>query len=296
MARSMTGYARAHTETPEFSLTLSVKSVNHRFLDVQLRLPPELDAYEVAARQLIKKKVARGSLQVNAILETRAPVSIQVNKNLVQGYLAAYRELAREHGIADGPDLNAILRLPAIIAGGAEAGSQNQNVQKALLALLDRVLEDLIRCREQEAAGIVEEMDRRSEEIQRCLQEIERVSKGLTQVLAERLGERLSELLRNIPLDSQRLLQEAALLADRSDTSEEIQRLRAHNLQLRSLIGSTGEVGKRLDFLLQEMNREANTIVSKTAGIGEAGLAITDLGLALKAEIEKIREQGMNLE
>ena len=161
---------------------------------------------------------------------------------------------------------------------------------------LDRALDELDRAREREAAGIVEEMMRRSQAIDAGLDRIEELRCGLTQSLAERLAQKLSELLKGIGLDPQRVLQEAALLADRSDISEEVQRLRAHNRQLRALLASSGELGKKLDFLLQEMNREANTTVSKTSGIGESGLTITDLGLSLKAEIEKIREQGMNLE
>ena len=296
MPRSMTGFARVETETPEFRLTVSVKSVNHRFLDLQMRMPAELEAFEMTARQAIKKKVARGYLQLSAGLEMRAQVSLRIKRDIVEGYLNAYRELAREHGIAAEPDLGGLLRLPGIVSFGEPEAAPNGALEKALVETLDRALDELARAREREAAGIVAEMLARSQSIDGSLERIERVRAGLTQVLAERLAQKLSELLKAAALDPQRILQEAALLADRSDVSEEVQRLRAHNEQLRALIASPGEVGKKLDFLLQEMNREANTIVSKTSGIGEAGLEITDLGLALKAEIEKIREQGMNLE
>ncbi|MBI3695206.1 MAG: YicC family protein [Acidobacteria bacterium] len=296
MPRSMTGFARVQTETPEFSLTLRVKSVNHRFLDLQMRLPAELDGYETAARQAIKRRIVRGSLQVSASLETRGAAAIRIKDQLVESYLAAYRELAARHGVSAEPDLNAVFRLPGIVTFGEPDADRNAGLEKVLLEALDRALDELDRAREGEAAGIVEEMARRSQAIETSLEHIEQLRSGLSQLLAERLTQKLSELLKGASVDPQRILQEAALLADRSDISEEVQRLRAHNEQLRALLASSGELGKKLDFLLQEMNREANTIVSKTSGIGESGLAITDLGLSLKAEIEKIREQGMNLE
>jgi uncharacterized protein (TIGR00255 family) len=250
----------------------------------------------MATRQAIKKKVARGSLQVSANLEMRGPAAVRIKRSIVEAYLAAYRDLAREHGIAAEPDLSALFRLPGIVKlGDAEPGSDG-NLEKTLLETLDRALDELARVREREAAGIIQEMEGRSRAVDEALERIEEIRVGVAPLLAERLAQRLAELLQAAAPDPQRVLQEAALLADRSDVSEEIQRLRAHNAQLRALIGAAGEVGKKLDFLLQEMNREANTIVSKTSGIGSAGIEITDLGLLLKTEIEKIREQGMNLE
>jgi uncharacterized protein (TIGR00255 family) len=259
-------------------------------------MPPELESLEVAARQLIRKKLIRGHVQVGAHLEVRGPADVRVQRHLVQGYLAAYRQLAEEHGVTAEPDLNAVFRLPGIVTWGGPGDETPDGVEKALLGTLDEALEALARMREREAEGIVEEMQRRSKAIDAALDRVEQIREGLTARLADRLAQKLSELLRAAALDPQRILQEAAFLAERSDIGEEIQRLRQHNRQLRDLLTASGEVGKKLDFLLQEMNREANTIVSKTSGIGEPGLEITDLGLALKAEIEKIREQAMNLE
>lgn len=296
MPRSMTGFARVQTESPEFSLTLSIKSVNHRSLDLQVRFPAELEGFEMAARQVVKKNVARGSLQLSASLEMRIAPALRIKRHVVEGYVEAYRQVAREHGIAAEPDLNGIFRLPGVVTLGEPGEAPVEGLEKALLEALDRALGELNRAREREAAGIVEEMLERSRSIDASLDRIEQLRDNLMPILADRFNQRLAEWLKTVAVDPQRVLQEAALLADRSDVSEEIQRLRAHSAQLRGLITSPGEAGKRLDFLLQEMNREANTIVSKTSGIGESGLQITDLGLALKAEIEKIREQGMNLE
>ena len=300
MARSMTGYARAQAETPEFSLTLSLKSVNHRFLEVQLRMPGDLDPFEVAIRQAVKRRVSRGALQVSVSIETRAAIAIEVRRPLVEAYLAAYRDLAKSYGIAAEPDLNAVFRLPGVVSAGdssaGRAGASNGALEKTLLETLDRALTELNAFRHREAGGIVEEMLERSRRIEAALEHIGQLRDGVSGLLLDRLTQRLNDLLQATAPDPQRLLQEAALLADRSDVSEEVQRLGVHNQQLRGLVRSEGEVGKKLDFLLQEMNREANTIVSKTSGLGQAGLEITDLGLQLKAEIEKIREQGMNLE
>jgi len=296
MPRSMTAFARIETRTPQFALTVSVKSVNHRYLDVQMRLPGELEPFEIAARRAIKTKVARGALQVNVGLEMQGLSGLRVRRDLVDAYLAAWREVAREHSIAAEPDLAGLFRLPGIVSWGEAGESSDGGLERALLEALGRALDELAAVREREALGIVEEMDARSQSIDQALDGIEQRREGLLPLLAERLTRRLTELLQAAAPDPQRVLQEAALLADRSDISEEVQRLRAHNAQLRSLLRSSGEVGKKLDFLLQEMHREANTIVSKTSGIGPAGLEITGLGLALKAEIEKIREQGMNLE
>jgi uncharacterized protein (TIGR00255 family) len=292
----MTGFARVQTETPEFTLTVSVKSVNHRFLDVQARLPADLEAFEVAARQAIKKRVTRGSLQLSASVEMRGGTSIAVRRHLVDGYLAAYRELAQAYGVSAEPDLNAVFRLPGVVSWSEPGAAQNGNLEAVLLETLERALSELNRFREREAGGIVEEMEARSRAIDAALDRIGTLREGVSRVLLERLTQRLNELLQAAAPDPQRILQEAALLADRSDVSEEVQRLRVHNRQLRDLVRSEGDLGKKLDFLLQEMNREANTIVSKTSGLGQTGLEITDLGLSLKAEIEKIREQGMNLE
>ncbi len=296
MPRSMTGYARVETQTPEFRLLVSVKSVNHRGLEVQMRLPAELEAFEIAARQAIRKSVGRGSLQINASLELRGGAGIRVKRELAAAYLAAWRELAGEHGIAAEPDLGALFRLPGIVSLSEPAETVNTGLEAALLQTLDRALQELARSREQEAAGIVEEMEGRSRQIDEALGRIEAIREGLGRALAQRLAQRLSELLQAIAVDPQRILQEAAFLADKSDISEEVQRLKAHNRQLREHLAAPGEVGKKLDFLAQEMGREANTLLSKTSGLGQEGLQITDLGLAIKAGVEKIREQGMNLE
>jgi uncharacterized protein (TIGR00255 family) len=150
--------------------------------------------------------------------------------------------------------------------------------------------------REREGGAIAREMQERCGAIRELVTRMEQIRSKAVSAFQKRLNERLRDLLRGAGIDSQRLAQEAALLVDRSDVSEELIRLKTHAGQLEELLNSNGEVGKKLDFLLQEMNREANTVLSKTGGLGDLGLTITDLALAAKAEIDKIREQSLNLE
>jgi len=296
LPRSMTGYARAQTQSERYALAVSVRSVNHRYLDVQMRLPPEIEAFEMAGRQRIKQRVARGFLHVNASVEIRGAGELKIRRDLVEGYIAAHRELARQYGLAGEPDLAVLFRLPGIVALGDATGAPDGELEQGWLQTLDRALTELAAVRDREGVQLVHEMRERSNGIDAHLERIEALRVGLAPALLNRLRTRLADLIPEASVDPGRLLQEAALVAERSDISEEVERLRVHNRQLRELLATDGEAGKRLDFLLQEMNREANTVVSKTSGIGGAGLEITDLGLALKAEIEKIREQAMNLE
>jgi uncharacterized protein (TIGR00255 family) len=193
------------------------------------------------------------------------------------------------------PDLNAAFRVPGIF-GEAEMAEPNSELEGAVIATLAAALDELNAFREREGREIAEEMLVHNARIAAVTSEIEKIRGGATAALQARLTERLGELLKNVQIEPQRLVQEAAILADKSDVSEEVARLRIHSTQLTALLERGGEIGKKLDFLLQEMNRESNTILSKTGGIGETGLKITDLALEAKAAIEKIREQSLNLE
>jgi uncharacterized protein (TIGR00255 family) len=299
MAASMTGYARIQSEGEDLSLTLTVRSVNHRFLDLQLRVPPEIEALEGLIRQHIKQQITRGQLQVSASLRWRRKAErLRVNRPLVEAYLGSYRELAREQGIAGEPDLNAVLRIPgAVTLDEAELEeAQRSALQQALMDCLARATEELVRNRQREGEGIVSDIRERGRGIQ---QETARLAELLPNAVAQfrqRIERRLAELLGDVPLDPQRALQEAAILADRTDISEELQRLKAHADRLLEMLEGGGELGKQIDFLAQEMNRETNTMLSKTTPLGHEGLGFTDAALRAKAEIEKIREQAQNLE
>ena len=293
----MTGFARVRKTIPEGDIVLSVKSVNHRALDLHFHLPPELDPFEGALRKAIKGLVARGHLQVHVsfVQPMEAAAGSALNKPLLAAYLSAFQQATAEFGLSGKPDLNVALRIPGMIRGEATPELKPE-IEKVLVALMDEALEMLNSFRAREGAAIAEEMRSRCAIICDQVAKMEKIRAKATSVFQKRLKERLQDLLRGASIEPQRLAQEAALLADRSDVSEELIRLKTHTGQVDALLQADGEVGKKLDFLLQEMNREANTILSKTGGLGELGLTITDLALASKSEIDKIREQSLNLE
>ncbi len=292
----MTGFARVTRVFDGGEVIISLKSVNHRGLDLHFRLPQELDAMEGDLRALLKSGMARGHVQVNVELRrTAAGADAGLNRPLLDAYMRAFREAAEIYKIKAEPDLNAALR----VAGMLSAGEQFEIPEECTKAALDaarEALEFLNQAREREGAATAEEMRRRGRNICGLAARMEEIRTGAAPAFQQRLNERLSELLSGAGIEPQRLAQEAALLADRSDISEEIVRLRTHAAQLDETLERGGEVGKQLDFLLQEMNRESNTALSKTGGLGDLGLTLTELGLAAKSEIDKIREQALNLE
>jgi uncharacterized protein (TIGR00255 family) len=292
----MTGFARVRKTIPEGEIVLSVKSVNHRALDLHFHLPPELDPFEAALRKAIKARVARGHLQIHiAFMQALEAADAVLNKPLLAAYLSAFQKATAEFGLSGKPDLNVALRIPGMIRGDSTPELKPE-IESVLAALMEEAIEMLDRFREREGAAVAEEMRSRCAVILEQVAKMEKIRSRATSAFQKRLKERLQDLLRGAQIEPQRLAQEAALLADRSDVSEELIRLKTHTAQVDALLQSEGEVGKKLDFLLQEMNREANTILSKTGGLGELGLTITDLALASKSDIDKIREQSLNLE
>jgi uncharacterized protein (TIGR00255 family) len=207
----------------------------------------------------------------------------------------AFREAAQVYSIDAKPDINSALRIPGMISAGDEE-ELSEEVTKILLAAAAEAVTMLNRGREREGAATAEEMRERCRNICGLVVRMEEIRAGAVPAFQKRLREKLADLLRGAGVEPQRLAQEAAILTDRSDIAEELMRLRTHAGQLESMLKGTGEIGKRLDFLLQEMNRESNTVLSKTGGLGDLGLTITDLALSAKSEIDKIREQSLNLE
>ncbi len=291
----MTGFARVRRTIEHGEIVVSLKSVNHRALDLHFHLPNELDPLENEIRTVIKKGVARGHMQVNVSLTRQSTGGASLNRELFDLYLQAFREAAERYEIAGQPDLNAALRIPGMLMSGAEP-ELSESVVKAVMETVEEAVVVLNVFRAREGAATADEMRGRCRTIQDLVCRIEQIRAGAVPAFQKRLRERLDELLRGAQIDPQRLAQEAAILADRSDISEELVRLRTHAAHLETMLGGESEIGKRLDFLLQEMNRESNTVLSKTGGLGELGLTITDLALAAKSEIDKIREQSLNLE
>ncbi len=292
--RSMTGFAQVKGQvSPELGFTLSLKSVNHRFLDVHFRLPADSDVLEMKLRRLLKEKLARGHLELSLNLERGGGESLSLNRQIVGGYIQAFRAAAAEFGLAAEPDLNAIMRIPGAL--DAAALPADGAVEASVLGKVEEVLERLNQMREEEGRGIERELRDRMEHVQHAGKEIEKHRHAVLQGYVGRLKTRMQELI-GTQAEPERILQEAALLVDRSDIQEELVRLDTHVKHFLSQLDQKGEVGKKLDFLLQEMNREANTLLSKTSGLAGEALDITQMGLAIKADIEKAREQVQNVE
>jgi uncharacterized protein (TIGR00255 family) len=294
--RSMTGYARVRKTAGDTEIVMSVKSVNHRALDLHFHCPSELDPIENDMRALVRRKLIRGHVEVRvSLVRTAAGAALELNRPLLEAFIQAFRKASAEHLLATEPDLNSALRLPGMFGDQVERELRT-DAQQAVVQSLSEALDILNQVREREAADIVRLMLRHNEAIRTTATELASIRSRAIPLFEARLTERLRDLLRGQNVDPQRLAQEIAMLVDRSDISEEIERLNIHVGHLADLLNGGGEVGKKLDFLLQEMNRETNTVLSKTTGIGQLGVRITELALGAKADIEKIREQSLNLE
>ena len=292
--RSMTGFAQVKGQiNGKLNFTLSLKSVNHRFLDLHFRMPSESDGLEMKLRRLFKEKVARGHLELTLSLDRGSSEGFALNREMVGGYIKAFRAAAAEFGLAAEPDLNVILRMPG--AMDASTGAVEGELEAAVLPLIEEALARLNQMREEEGRGIERELRERMQHIQKAGSGVERHRNAILQSYVEKLRARMQELI-GAQVEPERLLQEAALLVDRSDIQEELVRLQTHIQHFLGLLDEKGEVGKKLDFLLQEMNREANTLLSKTSGLAGDALKITEMGLIMKSEIEKSREQVQNVE
>ena len=308
--RSMTGFAQVRGELQRqngkgtdaatasssrgrLGFTLSLKSVNHRFLDLHFRMPSGTDSLEMQLRRLLKEKMARGHVEVTLSLERAAGETFVLNREIVGGYVSAFKAAAQEFSLSVEPDLNAILRIPGALDSAADA--TDGEIEAAVMAKVGEALDRLNQMREEEGRGITDELRQRMAHLLEAGRTVQQHRHAVLQTYSERLQSRLHEML-GASIDKERALQEAALLVDRSDIQEEIVRLETHVKHFLGLLDEGGEIGKKLDFLLQEMNREANTLLSKTSGLAGEALKITEAGLAMKAEIEKSREQVQNLE
>lgn len=293
--RSMTGYAQVKRHVDDqLTVGLSLKSVNHRFLDLHLRMPGELDPIEMKVRRVLKERLHRGHIEVTLSLERTGAAGFAVNRDLVGGYLRTFREVAEEFGVSAEPDLNAVLKMPGAL-NAAENGDGMAVLEKEVTAALEECIERLNYMREEEGRGAVAELRTRMAHLSSATHEVDQLRGRVLKAYQEKLHGRMQELLGS-HIDHDRILQEAAMLAERSDIQEELVRMKNHIQHFLSLLEAGGEAGKKLDFLLQEMNREANTLMSKTTGVTGEALRITELGLAMKSEIEKAREQIQNLE
>jgi uncharacterized protein (TIGR00255 family) len=290
----MTGYAQVKGQTSgQLNFALSLKSVNHRFLDLHFRMPADSDSLEMKLRRLLKEKLARGHVELMLNVDRGNGENFTLNRQIVGGYVKAFRAAVSEFGISSEPDLNAILRLP----GAMDSSSlpADGELESAVLENVESLLERLNQMREEEGRGIEQELRDRMAHVKAAAEGVEKYRRSVQHTYLQKLNGRMQELIGS-QADPERMLQEAALLVDRSDIQEELVRLGTHVQHFLGLLDQGSEIGKKLDFLLQEMNREANTLLSKTSGLAGEALKITELGLAMKADIEKAREQVQNIE
>jgi uncharacterized protein (TIGR00255 family) len=302
MIGSMTGYSSVRAQEAGFALSASIRSTNHRNLDLQVRLPGGLESLEPGLRRLVKEHVARGHLELVLTLDRAGAAGLEINRPLLNAYLESLKELRREMGSGAAPDLVALLRVPGMIAAGngelppAEVETVRQILERVVTESLGR----LNAMRAQEGKLLEEDLRARLNHLRELRAGIEKLAGGISGLYQQRLQNRLRELLEGAPgapvLDPARLAQEVAYLASRSDITEELTRLGSHLEQAHRLLDGAAEVGKKLDFLLQEMNREANTLLSKTTDVPEAGAEIGRQAIEMKTEIEKLREQAQNIE
>ena len=291
--KSMTGYGKAMVAGDDFSVSVDLKTVNNRFLDIHLRVGAELASLEPGIKKRITSRLTRGRVDVSVSLERTSQMVYELNRPLIAGYVNALKQLQQDFQIAGELDINVLARIP-----GALQPARNgidERIVTALDAAVDQALDELERMREQEGEALKNELRVRVNKIESVVPTIESAAAGLAEAYRVRLQKRIGELLNRggqvVEIDPARLAQEVAYLADRSDVSEEMVRLRSHLTQFQEALDAPGETGKMLDFLLQELNREANTTLSKSTD-----LVIKEAGLAIKAEVEKLREQVQNVE
>lgn len=291
--RSMTGFGRGTVADDSFSISVELKTVNNRFLDISLRLPSELQSLETIIKKLIGSHISRGRVEVNLQYDRSRPAEFELNRPLIEGFLHAMKQMQTEFSLAGEPDLNVIARLPNVVI------TKKEEPSKAFLAAVEKAFDaaigDLQAMREKEGELLRGELLSLVGNIESRLPTIQGESESVGDEYGRRLMKRVNDMLSKTDsqteIDQARLAQEVAYLADRADISEEIARLKAHIEHFRGIVSEDNDVGKRLDFLTQELNREANTIASKTNN-----MTVKENALAIKSEIEKIREQVQNVE
>ena len=297
MIKSMTGYGKAHLEEAAVSVTATLKSTNHRFLDIQLRLPAGLESLEPLIRRVVRECAIRGHIEIAVSAEQERAPELQIDHKLVQAYATACRSL-REYGFAGEADPVSILRIPGVVA------ASNGEIPPPELALIERAVEKATReglarlndMRAEEGRALELDARTRLDRLRSLRDHVESLSTRCSQVYRQRTETRIREMLGSVDLDPGRVAQEVAYLVSRSDIAEELIRFKSHVEQCLHLLDENGETGKKLDFLLQELNREVNTLLSKTTDVPEIGIEIGRQAVEMKAEIEKLREQAQNIE
>ena len=292
LIKSMTGYGRAVETVGGREFTVELRSVNNRYLDCSVRLPRMLSFAEDAVKQAVKASISRGKVDVFISVRSEAgdEVVVSLNKGVLEGYLAAMRQMVTQYGVQDDISVSAVSRLPEVFSV-EKPQVDEQQLQKDLLQVVAKALEGYDAMRSAEGAALDRDLRSRGQTILNLVTQVEQGNGQTVIDYRARLEAKLKEVLANTSIDESRILTEAAIFADKVAVDEETVRLRSHLQQMNSMLTGGGAIGRKLDFLLQEMNREANTIGSKCTDVRLARVVVD-----IKAELEKIREQTQNIE
>ena len=292
VVKSMTGYGRAVESVGGREFTVEIRSVNNRYLDCTVKMPRAISFAEDAVKQLIKANVSRGKVDVFISMNSEAAEDVQIslNKPVLEGYLAAMKQIAAEYGVRDDISVTSLTRMPDVLLVEKPQVDEEQ-LQSDLLSVVKKALEAYDAMRVREGAALEADLRSRAATILELVAQVELANPQTVQDYRTRLENKLREVLANTAIDESRILTEAAIFADKVAVDEETVRLRSHLEQMDQMLAGSGGVGRKLDFLLQEMNREANTTGSKCTDVKVARIVVD-----IKAELEKIREQTQNIE
>jgi len=292
MIRSMTGFGREHMLINGRDILVEIRSVNHRYNELSVRLPRSYAYAEEPLKKLVQDSISRGKGEISvSVTNISAPdTSVTVNAAVAQGYIDALRNANRELGLMDDLSLSRIMRFPDIFTL-VKAADDEDAVWNDIKTVAESALSKFVQMREFEGAKLKEDVLGRLTVIENMVGEIEKLAPEMTAAYREKLFAKLSEILEDRNIDQQRILTEAAIFSEKVAVDEETVRLRSHISQFRTLLETESIVGRKLDFIVQEMNRESNTIGSKVQSID-----ITKIVIEIKSEIEKIREQIQNIE
>lgn len=295
--KSMTGYARARRANQLGEVVATARSVNHRGLDLHICTSEDLEPFEPALRATAKRYVKRGHLTLRVkFTPAHAASGSALNRPLFEAYLKAVEEARRDYGLEGEPRLDTAMRIPGMLVQAGCETETPQGLEELVLETAGEALAALDEFRAREGAELGRILREWNAAILRDVEAVEACRLPAIEYYHARLLQRLKELTQGMDFDPQRVAQEAAMLADKTDIAEETSRLKVHARELDAMLEAGGETGKKLDFLMQEMSRETNTILAKSSSAGEFGLRITSLALEIKANIERIREQALNLE
>ena len=292
MVKSMTGYGRAVETVNGREFTVEIRSVNNRYLDCTVKLPRSFSFAEEAVKAAVKAAVSRGKVDVYISVrsETEADVQVTLNKPVLEGYLAAMRQMVDEYGVKDDISVAALSRMNDIFVVDKPKADEDQ-LKADLLSVVDKALAAYDAMRVTEGLALENDLRSRAATILELVAQVEEQNPKTVSDYRKRLEEKMREVLENKSIDESRILTEAAIFADKVAVDEETVRLRSHLEQMDEMLRGNGGIGRKLDFLLQEMNREANTTGSKCTDVKVARIVVD-----IKAELEKIREQTQNIE